>query len=212
MFSKRFARIPKLKAVRGPDISRNSRPFQARSLSVKLFWAVLGFGLGLLAPLTAMADTQPTVDTPSGQPVPRWAMLRKDEVYARNGPSKDNPVAWTYHAQSLPVQIISETHEWRLICDPDGGVAWVSRTMLQAQKTVLTPNSVTLDMRSGPDNGAAVKAVLRPRALASLDKCKKNWCKISAGGVDGWVPQNALWGTQGSAVCHRSDPFATASK
>ncbi|MEI9905100.1 MAG: SH3 domain-containing protein [Asticcacaulis sp.] len=147
-------------------------------------------------------------DTPSHQPVPRWAMLRKDEVYARNGPSKDNPIAWTYHALSLPVQIISETRDWRLICDPDGGVAWVSRTMLQAQKTVLSPAAQKLDMRDSPNSSADIRAVLKTRALAVLDKCRKDWCKVSAGGESGWVPQSALWGTQSAPVCRRPDPFA----
>ena len=177
--------------------------------ALRLFWAALG--LLLVVPAIAHAG-DPAIDTPSGQPVPRWAMLRKSEVYARNGPSKDNPVAWTYKVQSLPVQIISETRDWRLICDPDGGVAWVSRTMLQAQKTVLGPTAKPLNILSSPNADAQVRAVLRPRALASLDKCKNDWCKVSAGGVTGWVPQNAVWGTQDSMVCRRPDPFASVNR
>jgi SH3-like domain-containing protein len=147
-------------------------------------------------------------DTPSGLQVPRWAMLRRNEVNARNGPSKDNRVVWVYHKASLPVQIISETRDWRLICDPQGAVAWVSRTMLQAPKTVLSPQGQKLQMRESPDEEADVKAILRPRALASLDKCKKGWCRIAVSGQTGWVPQQSLWGTQTTAACKRPDPFA----
>jgi SH3-like domain-containing protein len=172
-----------------------------------MFAALTVLGAGVAAvPVHAEGEV---FDTPSGLQVPRWAMLRRSEVYARNGPSKDNRVVWTYHKASLPVQIISETRDWRLVCDPDGGVAWVSRTMLQAPKTVLSPAGQKLQMRQSPDEKADIKAILKPRVLASLDKCKKGWCRISAAGQTGWVPQPSLWGTQTTAACKRPDPFAS---
>ncbi len=162
--------------------------------------------LALGAAAAAHAGSAPDFDTPSKAPVPRWAMLRKDEVYARNGPSKDNPKIWTYRVADLPVQIISETKDWRLICDPAHGVAWVSKTMLQAQKTVMSTGR--LELRASPDAQSPVKAYLRPNALASLNKCAKDWCKVAVGGVEGWAPASSLWGTQTTAVCTRPDPFA----
>lgn len=156
----------------------------------------------------AHAETK-SFDTPSGSPVPRWAMLRRNEVYARKGPSKDSRIVWTYRKASMPVQIISETRDWRLVCDVDGGVAWVSKTMLQSQKTVLVPNGAkNLELHASPDAGSKVKAHVRPRSLAQLDKCKKGWCKISVGTVSGWAPEGSLWGTQDKAVCRRPDLFA----
>ncbi len=162
--------------------------------------------LGSAVAGAAYAGAAPDFDTPSKAPVPRWAMLRKDEVYARNGPSKDNPKVWTYRVADLPVQIISETKDWRLICDPSHGVAWVSKTMLQAQKTVMSTGR--LELRASPNDQSPVKAYLRPNALASLNKCDKDWCKISVGGVEGWAQASALWGTQATAACARPDPFA----
>jgi SH3-like domain-containing protein len=137
-------------------------------------------------------------------------MLRRNEVYARKGPSKDSRIVWTYRKASMPVQIISETRDWRLVCDVDGGIAWVSKTMLQNQKTVMAPNNgKKLALHGSPDAQSKIKAYIRPRSLAQLDKCKKSWCKITAGGVTGWVPQASLWGTQSQAVCRRPDMFAT---
>lgn len=158
---------------------------------------------------SAQAGDDLNFDTPSKSPVPRWAMLRRAEVYARNGPSKDNPVVWTYKVQSLPVQIISETRDWRLVCDPNGGVAWVSKTMLQAQKTVLSAQDTRkIELHSAPKTDSPVRAYLRPRALAQLGKCKKGWCKVSAEGQAGWAPAESLWGTQTAAVCQRPNLFA----
>lgn len=158
--------------------------------------------------LPAHAGEQ-TFDTPSGSPVPRWAMLRRNEVYARKGPSKDSRIVWTYRKAAMPVQIISETRDWRLVCDVDGGVAWVSKTMLQGQKNVMVPdNGKKLELRASPDAQSKIKAYIRPRSLAQLDKCKKDWCRIKAGGVSGWVPEASLWGTQDKAMCRRPDMFA----
>ncbi len=164
--------------------------------------------LAFVAPACAGTESL-SFDTPSKSPIPRWAMLRRNEVYARNGPSKDNTIVWTYRVASMPVQIISETRDWRLICDPDGGVAWVSKTMLQAQKTVISgKGSQNLEMHVRPSPNSAVRAFLRPRALAQLAKCDKGWCKISAGGQGGWVQETDLWGTQTAPVCQRPNLFA----
>ena len=190
------------------DINALTLPLQAL---IRRFWRriwrptatclVIG---GMVVPAVA---AEPEFDTPSKAPVPRWAMLRRNEVYARNGPSKDNPKVWTYRVATLPVQIISETRDWRLVCDPDGGVAWVSKTMLQAPRTVLSP-AQRIDLRTRPDAGADIRAIVRPRVLAQLDKCKNDWCRISVDGQTGWAPRSQLWGTQTTPVCARPDPLA----
>ena len=182
-------------------VAGRSRAFLALGVLVALVLTMLGH-----AP--AKADTA-EFDTPSKLPVPRWGMLRRNEVYARNGPSKDNTIVWTYKQASLPVQIISETHDWRLVCDPDGGVAWVSKTMIQSQKTVIAANNgQRVEMHVGPNAKSAVRAYLKSRSLAQIGNCKRDWCKISAGGQSGWALQAQLWGTQAAPVCHRPDVFA----
>ncbi len=188
------------------DISVLRRLFQAPACVKGL--RALGIFL-LLGLVTAPARSEDAIfDTPSRSPVPRWVMLRRNEVYARSGPSKDNAKVWTYRVAKLPVQIISETKDWRLICDPDGNVAWVSRTMLQNAGTVMSPANQKLSMYASPKIDSDVRAVLRPKAIAQLEKCKKDWCRINADGVSGWVPKKNLWGTQDEPACVRPDPFA----
>jgi SH3-like domain-containing protein len=199
-------------ALRCPDINALRAAFQVfwpfRRLrgGKSLVWLAMCAVVLAVMPAAVMAEDE-VYNTPSNLPLPRWAMLKSNEVYARNGPSKENRVVWTYKVSGLPVQIISETREWRLICDPDGNVAWVSRTMLRTAKNVMSPVGQKLTLRKSPDEKADAQAILRPKSLASLDKCKKNWCRISAAGKTGWVPEQGLWGTQDVAVCKRPDPF-----
>ncbi|WP_235075799.1 SH3 domain-containing protein [Asticcacaulis sp. AC460] len=155
----------------------------------------------------AQAGEPVEYDTPSKAAVPRWAMLGKNEVNARNGPSLDNRKVWTYRKAGIPVQIISETRDWRLICDPAGGVAWVKKSMLRSPRNVITPPQ-KLELRTDPKPDADVKAIVRPRVVASVEKCKDAWCRISVAGQTGWAPKNVLWGMQTTAVCARPNPLA----
>lgn len=152
-----------------------------------------------------------TFDTPTKQPVPRWASMRSNEAYARSGPSKENKILWTYRQKNLPVQIISETREWRMICDPDGGMAWVHKSMLKSQRSVISLGAQKIDLLSGPKADAKIKARLNPRSLATLDKCKKGYCKIVVGRETGWADQTTLWGAQAGAVCRRPQTFTRLS-
>ncbi|GGZ19865.1 hypothetical protein GCM10011273_00520 [Asticcacaulis endophyticus] len=153
-------------------------------------------------------DSAVTTDTPSGNPVPRWGIMRSNKIYTRAGPSKDHKILWAYRVKGLPVQIISETREWRLICDPDGNTGWVAANLLSGKTNALTPEGHKLELKASPKPESRTKAIIRPRALASLDKCKDGWCRISVGSERGWVPQDSLWGTQTQPVCKRPDPFA----
>jgi len=166
----------------------------------------LGLCVGLFA-AGAQAQTAPpqVYDTPSKQPVPRWASLKFNETNARSGPSRDNKILWTYHQKGLPVQIITETKEWRMICDPDGGIAWVAKSLLSPRRSVIVTGTQAWPLRAKPQDDGRIKTHVRARALATLDKCQDDYCRITVGRESGWVEENLLWGAQAGAVCKRPD-------
>ena len=139
--------------------------------------------------------------TPSGYCVPRYLSLKRGEVFGRPGPGKDYPTVFVYHALGLPVQVIDETADWRRICDPDGGTAWVSRAMLDGRRTVMAPGTATLALRRAPDETAAADAYLRPRAVAALGDCRGGGCKLKAEGAGGWVKASEVWGLAPRPQC-----------
>ena len=140
--------------------------------------------------------------TPSGYCVPRYLSLKRGEVFGRKGPGKDYPAAFVYHARGLPVQVVDETSDWRRICDPDGGAAWVSRSMVDGRRTVMSVGAAAVALRRSPADGAAADAYLRPRAIASLGRCKGDWCEVSADGGEGWVKSTEVWGLAPQPQCH----------
>jgi SH3-like domain-containing protein len=142
-----------------------------------------------------------SVGTISGFCVPRYVSLKRDKVYARKGPGTDYPAVWIYHARDLPVQIVAETLDWRRICDPYGGAVWVHRSMLDGRRTVQAVGADPIALLHAPREGAHVDGLLKPRAVANLDRCRGGWCKLKVDGVDGWVLAAQVWGTAPAAQC-----------
>ncbi len=165
-------------------------------------WALIGLALAVLAlPDVAAAAPRNPEDTPSGFPVPRYLSLKFDKVNARAGPGDDHQVLWVYRARGLPVQIVAETREWRRICDPEGGVAWVHRRVIDGRQTALTLGPEPVALRRRPRAEAEITAYVNPRSIAALDKCDKGWCRLSLEGVRGWTPETALWGVAAPVQC-----------
>lgn len=175
-----------------------------------LFAGAVALLLGAAAePVAVMPDGRPT---PTRQPVPRWLSLKSSEVRARTGPGLDYRILWEYRAAGLPVQVIAETREWRKICDPEGSVAWVHRSVVSSRRTVFNPSTRELPLRSGRSETAAVRARLAPRALIALDDCEDGWCDLGGRKVHGWAPESALFGVQPRPLCDASRPAGPAGR
>lgn len=150
-----------------------------------------------------MPDGRPT---PSGQPVPRWLSLKSDEVRARFGPGLDYRILWQYQASGLPVQVVAETKEWRKICDPEGGVAWVHRSVVSSRRSVFNASDTEIPIRSGPSETASLRARLNPHALVALEDCQEGWCEVRVHRMRGFVRQGDVFGGQDRALCSAARP------
>lgn len=150
-----------------------------------------------------MPDGRPT---PSGQPVPRWLTLKSDEVHARQGPGLDYRILWEYRAAGLPVQVIAETSEWRKICDPEGAVVWVHRSVVSSRRSLFNPSSEEAPIRAGRSADAAVRARLAPRSLISVEGCEDGWCEVRSRRLRGWVRAQGLFGVQEQPLCNANRP------
>lgn len=168
-------------------------------MSKRRIAAVLGAGVGL-ALLARGADAAER-QTPSGLPVPRYVSLKFDRVNARAGPGDDHRLLFVYRVKGLPVQVVAETSEWRRVCDPEGSLVWVHKRTTDGRRTVMNTQSqrVTLFRRPRPD--AKPAAFLNSKALATLDKCDKGWCRVKVDGVSGWAKEGDLWGTAEAPQC-----------
>ena len=159
----------------------------------------LAFGLAVIGGGAALAQA-PKV-TPSGMEVPRYVSLKYGEVNARAGPDEAHRLLWIYKVKGLPVQVVAETREWRRICDPEGGLAWVHKRTIDGRRTAMRVQAAVLPLRAQPKTDARISAYLAGLATAGLDRCEKGWCKLKAGGESGWAPQGEIWGAAPGVQC-----------
>ena len=159
-------------------------------------------GLAIFAGASAtMPDGRPT---PTGLEVPRWLTLKSSEVRARTGPGLDYNILWEYRAAGLPVQVIAETREWRKICDPEGSVAWVHRSVVAARRGAFNASVEEVPIRAGRSEDSAVKARFSPRSVIALDDCKDGWCEVRARKLKGWVAEGSIFGAGDRPLCDAS--------
>jgi SH3-like domain-containing protein len=162
---------------------------------------ILAAALALLAAPSVAADKADR-PTQSGLPVPRYVSLKFDTVNARSAPGDDARLLWVYHARGLPVQVVAETTDWRRICDPERGLAWVHRRTTDGRRMAMRLKPGPLAMHAKADASSRTVAYLAHRALAELDRCNKDgWCKLKAGHASGWVPASEVWGTAEQPQC-----------
>jgi SH3-like domain-containing protein len=131
---------------------------------------------------------------PTGLPLPRFASLRANEVFMRTGPGTRYPVEWIYRRRDLPVQIIAEFDTGRKVRDWNGAVGWVHRAMLSGRRTAITVADEAV-LRRAPDMTAPAVARAESGVIVRILSCAGAWCRIDAGGMTGWTPRQALWGT-----------------
>ena len=133
----------------------------------------------------------------TGLPVPRFVSLKADRVNVRNGPNRDQDVAWIFTRAGLPVEITAEFETWRRIRDADGAEGWVYHSMLSGRRTALVApwsKDTTITLRDKPDANARAVARLEANVLGTIKSCDGKWCRILGDGFDGYVEQNKLWG------------------
>lgn len=150
-----------------------------------------------------MPDGRPT---PTELDVPRWISLKSNEVSARAGPGRDYRILWRYQVANLPIQVIAETREWRKVCDPEGSIVWIHRSVAKGSRSVFNGSSNEVPIRTGRDADAPLRARLSPRSLVSLEDCKEGWCRVRAGKIKGWVQAESVFGTQTTALCDAALP------
>jgi len=125
--------------------------------------------------------------------VVRFESLRAGEVYFRAGPGVDYPVDWVFRRKALPVAVIGEYENWRRVCDFEGTVGWVHRSMLSNAATAMIVAPLAT-LRRAPEASSPAVARAEATLVGEVEGCDQGWCRVAIQGVKGWVEQKAIWG------------------
>lgn len=127
-------------------------------------------------------------------PLPRFVSLRAETGNARRGPSMDQKVDWTFNHRGLPLEITAEYGQWRRVRDRDGAGGWVHHMLLSGVRTVIVTADEPVSLLAEPDERARTRAVAEPGVIAKVEACEGAWCEVETGGIEGWLPRDAVWG------------------
>ena len=125
--------------------------------------------------------------------IPRFVTLKTNKANMRAGPGMDYPIKFEYRRRGLPLKVVAEFDIWREVVDHEGVRGWMHRQTLSGRRMALITSSME-KIRRYDDPEARVIAVAEDGVLAELNQCRGQWCRISTGGVDGWIRRNAIWG------------------
>jgi SH3-like domain-containing protein len=156
-----------------------------------LVLAIVGLALA-----DVVAAQQPESPQPTGLPLPRFVSLRSEEVNLRTGPGVRYPVDWVYKRKNMPVEVIAEFGTWRKIRDIQGTQGWVHQSLLSNNRWV-TITGQTRTLRRRADSQSPAVARVEPGVSAQILECPEaegGWCRINAGGQDGWMRRVEFWG------------------
>lgn len=149
------------------------------------------------APASAQSASGPQRDTAIGPetklPLPRYVSLRSGKVNMRRGPGLDYRIDWVFQRPGLPVRIVDEYGHWRRVLDSDDTAGWVYHALLTSRRMALVVEP-QVSFRAEPDEAADPMAHAEQGVVAELLQCQRDWCRVEAGGAEGWVKKAAIWG------------------
>jgi SH3-like domain-containing protein len=163
----------------------------------KRFLRCLLLGAALFSLLAALSSALAGDDAEADK-IPRFVSLRSDRINLRVGPGRTYPILWVLTRKGLPVEILRDFNDWRMIRDFEGDKGWVQQSMVTPERTVIVTGKVRA-LRSRPDPASALVARAEPGVIARLLACRGAWCRIRASGIAGWLKRNEIWGVRRDA-------------
>lgn len=125
--------------------------------------------------------------------LPRFVSLRSDEINLRVGPGRTYPIEWVLTRKEMPVEIVKEFQDWRMIKVWNDTSGWILDRMVTAERHVVVSGAVRA-IRREPDAASAIVARAEPGVVARLVECRGDWCRITAAGYRGWLRRGDVWG------------------
>ena len=121
-----------------------------------------------------------------------FLMLKNSKVNVRMGPGMDYPIKFIYKKKYLPVKIIDKKDNFRKIIDHKKNSGWIHWTQLKKVNSLLVLSDRILFKK--PTYNSKPLANIKSGRLFVLEKCKKNWCKVSSQNYSGWITVENAWG------------------
>ncbi len=118
--------------------------------------------------------------------------LKKSKINVRYGPSFDSDVKYVYRKINLPIKQIDKKENFRRIIDFRKNSGWIHISQLKKNNSFIATNDKILFNKA--TSFAKPIALIKKGRLLIVEKCQKNWCKITTGEFSGWIDKKNIWG------------------
>jgi SH3-like domain-containing protein len=149
--------------------------------------------LALAAALCAAGPFASAGESEPAEKLPRFVSLRSNQVNLRVGPGENYPIQWVLTRKDMPVEIVEEFQNWRMVRLWQGTGGWILDRMVTAERHVVVDGGIR-GLYRRPDAGSEIVARAEPGVVAKLLDCQNDWCRIAAGGYQGWLQRGDVWG------------------
>ena len=132
----------------------------------------------------------------TGLEIPRFISLKSDEANIRVGPSMNYPIVVKYIIKNYPLKVLEEYNEWRKVEDFKKNVGWIHKSLISGTRTgiVLSKDNENIQLLNTLDGN--VIGEIGNGNIINLEKCKINWCFVSAKNFKGWIDKKYIWGVK----------------
>ena len=121
-----------------------------------------------------------------------FVSLKKNKVNVRYGPSFESDIKYVYKKINFPLKQIDKKENFRRIIDFKNNSGWIHISQLKKSNSVIATKEKILFSR--PSSFSKPIAQIKEGRLLVLEKCEKEWCKITSEDYAGWVEANNVWG------------------
>ncbi len=121
-----------------------------------------------------------------------FVSLKKSKINVRYGPSFDSDIKYVYRKIDLPIKQIDKKENFRRIIDFKKNSGWIHVSQLKKNSSIIATNDKVLFSKA--TSFSKPIALIKKGRLLIVEKCQKNWCKISTGEFSGWIDKKNIWG------------------
>ena len=140
------------------------------------------------------------IGTETGLEIPRYVSLKSNDANIRVGPSMNYPIELKYIIENYPLKVLEEYEEWRKVEDFKKNIGWIHKSLISGTRTGIILSNKNKNIKILNTLNGNVIGEIGEGNIVNLEKCKIDWCLVSAGNFQGWMNKKYIWGVEQNEI------------
>ena len=158
------------------------------------------FVIALISIIIFSQASYANIGKETGLEIPRFVSLKSNDANIRVGPSMNYPIEIKYVIKNYPLKVLEEYKDWRKVEDFKKNIGWIHKSLISGTRTgiVLSKDNQHIELLNTLDGN--IIGEIGKDNIVNLEKCKTNWCLVSAGNFKGWMDKKYIWGVKQNEI------------